>query len=97
MEMGRTIQTAFRFSPNLIRMMKNKARRNNLSLNRYVESLIEKDLSENESEAEKLDKWLRNIKLPTEVSEQVNELSIGISFSPREIENDERLAYILSK
>lgn len=39
-------QTAFRFEPSLIKTMKIRARSLNISLNKYVTDLVEKDLKE---------------------------------------------------
>ena len=36
-----TVQTAFRFSPELINRLKNRARRDNKSVNQFVEEVLE--------------------------------------------------------
>lgn len=40
------VQTGLRFRPALIEKLKNKAKRNNKSFNRYVEDLLEKDVAD---------------------------------------------------
>lgn len=95
----RTTQTAFRFSPELIQRMKNRARIRGLSLNAYVEGLIEKDLGDVNDRYEALYKDLAKIKLPETISPEIEELfgKYKVEFTPEELEADERLAYILSK
>jgi len=95
----RTIQTAFRFSPEMVQRMKNRSRLRGLSLNAYVEGLIKKDLGDPNERYEALYKELAKIKLPETISPEIEELfgKYKVEFTPEELEADERLAYILSK
>lgn len=98
METTRTVQTAFRFKPEMIDRIKLKARRNGTSVNAYVEQLIEKDLGKDEDRYEALYRELAKIKLPETISPEVEALSrFSINFSEEDLRNDERLAYILGK
>jgi len=79
--------------------MKNRARLRGQSLNSYVEGLIRKDLGNDEDRYEALYRDLAKIKLPKEISPEVEEFmgKYKVEFTQEEIENDERLAYLLSK
>lgn len=81
------IQTGLRFKPALIEKVKNKAKRSNKSFNRYVEDLLEKDVSD---EFPRLDR---------EDFVKDNEfLAFGKlipEFSQEQIEADPKLAHIL--
>ena len=80
-------QTAFRFDPELIASMKRRAHSLNVSLNKYVTDLIEKDIRETYE--------LPKIKLPEILCEDVARYS-GIMKPPtkEELESDERLERI---
>jgi len=95
----RTVQTAFRFTPELIQRMKNRARIQGQSLNAYVEGLVKKDLGESNDRYEALYNELAKIKLPETISPEIEELfgKYKVEFTPEELEADERLAYLLSK
>jgi len=94
----RTTQTAFRFSPDMLIRMKNRARMSGQSLNRYVEDLIKKDLGSEEDKYEALYKRLSQYTLPKEISPEILALSkYKVEFTQEEIDADERLAYLLSK
>lgn len=98
METARTVQTAFRFTPDLLTRLKLKARREHKSVNAYVEQLIEKDLSKDEDRYAALYRELAKIKLPEKISPKVKALSrFAVEFSEEDLKNDERLAYILGK
>jgi len=97
MEGARTYQTAFRFKPEMMERMKNRARQKNKSLNAYVEELIKNDL-ERENRYESLLQQLKNIRIP----EKVNEIELPFKplehpFTSEELEADERLSYILRR
>lgn len=95
----KSVQTAFRFSPDLLQRMKNRARLRGQSLNSYVETLVKKDLGTKEERYEALYRELAEIELPKEISPEVNEFmdKHKVEFSKEEIEKDERLAYLLSR
>ena len=98
METARTVQTAFRFTPELVRRMKLKARREHKSVNAYVERLIEKDLGSEEDKYEALYRELAKIKLPDKISEEVEALSrYKVVFTQEEVENDPKLEYFVEK
>ena len=98
METARTVQTAFRFTPELVRRMKLKARREHKSVNAYVERLIEKDLGSEEDKYEALYRELAKIKLPDKISEEVEALSrYKVVFTREEVENDPKLEYFVEK
>lgn len=80
-------QTAFRFESELIEIMKRRAHSLNVSLNRYVTDLIEKDIRETYE--------LPKVKLPEVLCEEVARYS-GIMKPPtkEELESDERLERI---
>lgn len=85
------VQTAFRLKPSTIEMAKRRAGAKGMSLNAFVENLLEKDLT---------------ISLPKMRRVEIHELekdplfvNEGIIPSPTKdmLENDERLAYIWNK
>lgn len=82
-------QTAFRLDKQLLFLLNRKAKREGKSLNGFVEDVLRKEVKD---ELE----WPR-IKGPVVISEEVERMSLGITFTPEEIAADERLAYILSK
>jgi len=80
-------QTAFRFDPVLIQSMKRRAKSMNISVNKYVTDLIEKDLKDAYA--------LPKVKLPVEFSEDIVEYSGIIPIpSEEELMSDERLERI---
>ena len=62
MQNGRTIQTAFRFRPELLGKMKIRARENDQTLTAYVESLVEKDIRGSEDRYQALFEELSKVK-----------------------------------
>lgn len=80
-------QTAFRFDAEIITQMKRRAKSLNMSVNRYVTGLIEKDLRESLT--------LPKVKLPLSLDEDVAWAS-GVLREPDESElmSDERLRNI---
>ncbi len=89
------IQTAFRFDPEMLRKMKNKARSENVTLNRYVESLIERDLEPDPYR--ELDKRLAKIKRPDVVSPEIKALGASFKISREDLLDDDRALYIWDK
>lgn len=86
----RKIQTAFRFDPDLLSRMKLRAKREKKSLNAYVE-----DVMERENPADTL-VWPK-VKFPIKPHPGWKDLTMDIHFTKEDLEQDERLAYILSK
>lgn len=82
-------QTAFRLDKELLFFLGRKAKREGKSLNGFVEDVLRKEV------ADELE-WPR-IKGPVVISDEVERMSPGISFTPEEIASDDRLSYILSK
>lgn len=90
MENTRRIQTAFRLDESLLNRLKKKAKRQNKSLNGYVEALLKADVRD-EPEYPK-------VSFPIPHSARVSRmLDIVPAFADEEIEKDEKLAYILGK
>lgn len=92
-------QTAFRLDEDLILKLQNAARCNNQSLNKYVETTLSRSLEKDrENRMEQLRRDLKKIKLSElAISPEIEHFCGAISFTEEEIENDERLKYILSK
>ena len=90
MENIRRIQTAFRLEESLLNRLKEKASRQNKSLNSYVEALLKADVRD-EPEYPKV-----TFPIPhsTRVSRMIDILP---GFTDEELERDEKLAYILGK
>ena len=86
---SRKVQTAFRLDEGLLRRAKLRAKREKRSLNSMVEEALEKMCP---AELE----WPK-VKIPKEISPEIRALAFPRAFTKEEIEEDERLAYILSK
>ena len=99
MESTRTVQTAFRFKPDMVRRMKNKARLEGKSLNSYVENLIMEDLGEGEERYEDIYGKIAGIRFSGEIGRETEECfrKYKVEFSEDEVVRDERLSYLLSK
>lgn len=94
----KSVQTAFRFSPDLLVRMKNRARLRGQSLNSYVESLARKDIEGSTERYETLYRELSDVILPEEVSGDIAGLSrFKVDFSREEKDSDERLSYLLER
>lgn len=93
MEATRNIQTAFRFRQEMVQSLKNKARIRNMSLNAYVEEVLERDLKEKSGTYEEVMNSLSSLRL----SDVEPVVSPRIKLSPEEVEGDERMKYILDK
>ena len=98
MEGIRTIQTAFRFSPELVDRLKRRARLEKKSVNAYVEEAVEKALDSGNDPYTLLAAKLKEVKVPQEISPEVKALSsFKLEFTAEELAADNRLAYILGK
>ena len=85
------VQTILRIDNALMKKAKAKASAQNQSFNSYVVMLLTKDLSSQDG--------FPKVKIPTEISDDVKSLG-GIAkfeITDRMLEEDDRLAYILSK
>lgn len=99
-ERPKKIQTAFRFNEELLQKLQNAARCRNLSLNRYVETVLEQNLEkEQEDKMERLRRECKKIKLSQiKISPEIEHfLDEPLTFTEEELKQDERLAYILGK
>ena len=92
METAKTVQTAFRFSPELVDRMKRKARREHKSVNAYVKELITKDLGTEEDRYEALYRKLSKIKL----SDEMKSLS-EYKLAGKDVENNPKMEYLVEK
>ena len=98
MEGTRTVQTAFRFSPELVSRLKRRARLERKSVNAYVEGAIQNALDSGEDKYARLEAELKEIKVPREISHEIQALSsFKVEFTAEELVADDRLAYILGK
>lgn len=85
----RKTQTAFRLDTDLLMRAKRKARQQDITLTRLVEKALEAYVGEFEFPA---------IDVPKSIPNWVRNLSKGArAFTQEELEQDDRLAYILSK
>ncbi|MBO6170192.1 MAG: toxin-antitoxin system HicB family antitoxin [Bacteroidales bacterium] len=85
----RKIQTAFRLDEGLVARLKLKAKQKDVSLNRLVEEMLEK-VAPAEPE------WPK-IEFPAAIRPEIKALAFNNGPTKEDINNDERLAYILSK
>ena len=98
MRASRTIQTAFRFKPELLEKMKLRARREGISLNSLVEMTMAKELSDDEKDRyAEVFREIAKIKRHQTVSKDIEDLSKFKTVYTEEDLADERTAYILSK
>ena len=100
MESVRSVQTAFRFRPEMLARMKNRARQKDISLNAYIERLVEEDLKESSDRYEALYAELSQIRIPEKMSEEMKTAFSYIKmadYTEAEIQNDPRLAAIFLK
>lgn len=89
METTQKVQTGLRLSPALISRLKLEARRNHMSFNGYVENLLDN------TTMPRLPKLKRKDYAP---SEEILQLGRTIpAFTQEELENDPKLAYLLSE
>ncbi|MBQ6291234.1 MAG: toxin-antitoxin system HicB family antitoxin [Bacteroidales bacterium] len=98
MEGTRTVQTAFRFSPELVSRLKRRARLERKSVNAYVEEAVEKALDSGNDPYTLLAAKLKEVKVPQDISPEIQALSsFKVEFTAEELVADDRLAYILGK
>ena len=86
---AKRVQTAFRLNADLLRRAKLRAKRENRSLNSLVEEALEKMVPEEFV-------WPKVV-IPTEISPEILAMRLPRPFTKEEIEEDDKLAYILGK
>lgn len=86
---SKRVQTAFRLDAGLLDRLKRKALSDNVSLNSLVESSLKKVAPE--------EPVFPKITIPEEVSPEIASLRLPRPFTSGEVNEDERLAYILGK
>ena len=98
MERGRTTQTAFRFSQELVGRLKQRARLEHKSVNAFVEEAVERALDSREDPYSLLAARIKELKVPETVSPEVEALSsFKTDFTAEDLAADDRLSYILGK
>lgn len=84
-------QTIFRFEEDFLSKLKYYAEREDKSLNAYVESVLKSEIERRES--------LPKLVISKNISRNVSKISGVLSgrISAKDLENDDRLAYLLRK
>ena len=84
-------QTIFRFEEDFLSKLKYYAEREDKSLNAYVESVLKSEIERRES--------LPKLVISKKISRNVSKISGVLSgrISAKDLENDDRLAYLLRK
>ena len=84
-------QMIFRFDESIISKLKYYAQREDKSLNSYVESILKSDIEHKES--------LPKLVISNNLSENIRRLSgvLAGKVTGKDLENDDRLAYLLGK
>ena len=84
-------QTIFRFEEDFLSKLKYYAEREDKSLNAYVESVLKSEIGRRES--------LPKLVISKNISRNVSKISGVLSgrISAKDLENDDRLAYLLRK
>lgn len=94
----RSVQTAFRFRPELLERLKRRARFEGKSLNQYVEGVLEKSLMSKVIRYKEACEALAELEMPDTISPELMALSrFKVSLTEEEIHNDPRLEAILSR
>ena len=94
----RSAQTTFRFQPELLARLRQRARMGNKSLNRYVEELLENALGSKEERYAAACRELATLTVPSDLPDSIKRLEqFHVSFNEEELRQDERLAYILGR
>lgn len=92
----RSAQTAFRFKPGMLGRMKAKARLMGLSLNSYVENLIETDLKNGDPYGS-LFKEISMLQASDTFPFDFPKPEQTLEFSEEELDKDPRLSYLVNK
>ena len=93
----KTVQTAFRFRPELLSRMKAKARLEGKSLNSYVESVMEESLKCELDRYERIYREIESLKPSASGKSVLPELKSIPSFTEEELAADPRLEYLYKK
>ena len=94
---NRTVQTAFRFRPELLSRIKAKARLEGKSVNSFVESTIEDYLAKDADRYEKLFHQIESMQYSQTNRLNLPELKGEIVFSDEQLNDDPRLEYLVDK
>lgn len=94
---NRTVQTAFRFRPELLSQIKAKARLEGKSVNAFVESVIEDYLSKDDDRYEALFRQIESMQYSQTNRLNLPELKGEIVFSDEQLNDDPRLEYLVDK
>ena len=100
METTRTVQTAFRFTPDLVERLKKRARRERTSVNAYVEKVLEKDLGTDEDRYEALYREIAktHIKIDSPDSKKGQSGYVhNFGYTDEELAQDPKLEYLVNK
>ena len=94
---NRTVQTAFRFRPELLSQIKSKARLEGKSVNAFVESVIEDYLAKDDDRYEALFRQIENLKPSNPIKLNFPEPKAELIFSDEQLDKDPKLAYLVNK
>lgn len=98
MDSVRSVQTAFRFRPELLERLKRRAHFEGKSLNQYVEGILEKSLMSKEIRYKEACEALAELEVPKTIPPELMALSrFKVCFTEEEIEDDPRLETILNR
>ena len=93
----KSVQTAFRFKPELLSRMKAKARLEGKSLNAYVESVMEESLNCEPDRHERIYREIQSLKPSVSCKSVMPEFKSIPSFTEEELSADPRLEYLCKK
>ena len=94
---NRTVQTAFRFRPELLSQIKAKARLEGKSVNAFVESAIEDYLEKDADRYEIVFRHIETMKPAKSRRLNLPELKGELIFSDEQLAKDPKLEYLLNK
>lgn len=100
METTRTVQTAFRFTPDLVERLKKRARRERTSVNAYVEKVLEKDLGTDEDRYEALYREIAKTHIKIDIPNSKKSQSgyaRNFGYTDEELAQDPKLEYLVNK
>ena len=87
------IQTAFRLPQPLVVRLKSKAKLKGVSLNSFVEEILEEAVPYEESFEEKLS----HLTVPDKIPQEILNLCGSLKITEKDLEGDERALYIWNK
>ena len=94
---NRTVQTAFRFRPELLSQIKAKARLEGKSVNAFVESAIEDYLEKDADRYEIVFRQIETMKPSKSIKLNLPELKGELVFSDEQLAEDPKLEYLVNK